>query len=99
MVYAFIMNEVEKRRIQLLQDTRKNYSDKNTPPAIHPRFQSAYRSLYQDEEQNHFFTRIILAVLVLGICFVLQQDEQQTLINIIQDDLFSEFFPLLVEFF
>ena len=96
MVYAFIMNEVEKRRIQLLQDTRKSYSNQNTPPAIHPRFQATYHSLYQEEEPNHFFTRIILAVLILGICFILQQQEQQTLINIIQEDLFSKFFPLFI---
>ena len=43
------MTETEKRRIALLAQTRKTYSDKNSPPAVHPRYKGAYQSIYKNE--------------------------------------------------
>ena len=45
------MTEIEKRRVKLLRDTRKTYSEKYAPPAIHPRYQSTYNSIYGPEEE------------------------------------------------
>ena len=44
------MTETEKRRSELLAQTRARYSEKYTPPAIHPRYQSTYHSIYQIAE-------------------------------------------------
>ena len=45
------MNDSEKRRRQLLEETRSLYSDRNSPPAVHPRYKFAYARLYGDEEE------------------------------------------------
>lgn len=97
------MTEVEKRRAKLLQDVRKNYSDRNTPPAIHPRYSSAYHSLYRDEfdEQvsmrNTFIMRLMIAALVFAFVFYIDYHKEefanissQTIIHEIQRDLFSQ---------
>lgn len=44
------MNNSEKRRRQLLEETRYLYSDRKIPPAIHPRYKNAYHKLYDSEE-------------------------------------------------
>lgn len=46
------MNDSEKRRKQLLEQTRSLYSDRRTPPAVHPRYRSAYGKLYQEEDPS-----------------------------------------------
>lgn len=106
MLYLYLgdfMTEVEKRRLQLLQDVRKKYSDRNTPPAIHPRYSSTYHTLYHESEeetmpkQGTFFLRVIIAGLIFGLVFMLdyRQEEiknvdSQTIINVLQDDLFGQ---------
>ena len=73
----FIMNDVEKRRLKLLQETRRNYSDKYSPPAVHPRFQSTYGSLYQEREYkpsehgSSFFVRSVIAILLFALFFLM----------------------------
>ena len=97
------MTDVEKRRIQLLREGRKNYSDKNTPPAVHPRYQSVYHSLYQDEFEEEtrprstFFLRLIIAALIFAFVFVIDYNKEeianvnsQTIVNEVQKDLFSK---------
>ena len=97
------MSDIEKRRTQLLQDTRKIYSDTYSPPAIHPRYQSAYSSLYGTEAQEKmpgikmFLVRCIVAILIFGVLFLLDYREEkivnvcsQTIISEIQKDLFSQ---------
>lgn len=99
----FIMSDIEKRRLKLLQETRKSYSEKYAPPAIHPRFQSTYLSLYSDEIEEHskshygFLSRTIIAILVFALCFIMEQQNEtiwnidsQTIVNIVQEDLFSK---------
>lgn len=46
------MTDAEKRRIQLLQQTRALYSDRGNMPAVHPRYQSVYGDLYHMREQE-----------------------------------------------
>ena len=47
------MNDSEKRRQKLLEQTRRLYSDKRDAPAVHPRYGAVYRSLYGDEEEHY----------------------------------------------
>ncbi|MEE1315317.1 MAG: hypothetical protein UHS49_06090 [Faecalimonas sp.] len=67
------MTETEKRRSELLAQTRARYSEKSAPPAIHPRYQNAYYSLYpearaeSDEKRGSFGVRMLLAVLLLAL--------------------------------
>ena len=96
------MNEVEKRRLKLLQEVRKNYSDKNTPPAIHPRYSSTYYSLYQNDDMQNtprstFLLRLIIAALIFAFVFVIDYNKEeianvssQTIANEIQKSLFSQ---------
>lgn len=97
------MTDVEKRRLKLLQDVRRNYSDKNTPPAIHPRYSYAYHSIYSDEtdEQSQprstFFLRLIIAAFIFAVIFMVDYHEEkivnvdsQTIVNEVQKDLFSK---------
>lgn len=99
----FVMNDVEKRRLQLLQETRKNYSDKYSPPAVHPRFQSTYDSLYRDcqneqtEEHGTFFVRAVIAVLIFALFFLMDYSNEkigtvdsQIVINEVQRNLLGE---------
>lgn len=84
MVYAFClhikrgtMTEVEKRRLKLLQDTRKTYSMHNSPPAIHPRYQSVYLSLYGTEEEeatkagSSFLVRTMIAIFIFVLFYAM----------------------------
>ena len=97
------MSDIEKRRTQLLQDTRKIYSDQYSPPASHPRYQSVYASLYDegfDEKSSNiklFFIRLFVAVLIFGAIFLLDYREEKIanvnsnmIIREIQKDLFGE---------
>lgn len=67
------MNESEKRRKQLLAQARDMYSDKHTPPAIHPRYQSLYARLYQDSgyerpmEKGTFGIRAFICLLLFAL--------------------------------
>ena len=57
----------EKRRRQLLDETRYLYSDRRTPPAVHPRYGAAYHKLYGTEETGAVSTFGIRVFL----CFML----------------------------
>ncbi len=65
------MNEAEKRRKQLLEETRSLYSDWRTPPAVHPRYRAAYGKLYRRENSQEdlpgtFGLRTFLCVLLFA---------------------------------
>ena len=98
-----IMNDVERRRIKLLQETRKNYSDKHSPPAIHPRFQCTYDSLYRDKKngkpnkQGTLLVRTIIAILLFALFFFMDYHNEkigmidsQVVIREVQRDLFGK---------
>ena len=99
----FVMNDVEKRRLQLLQETRRNYSDKYSPPAVHPRFQSTYDALYRDrqneqmEEHGTFLVRVVIAVLLFTLFFLMDYSNEkigavdsQVVISEVQRNLLGE---------
>ncbi len=75
------MNPAEKRRKQLLEQTRRRYSDRRDPPAVHPRYGSAYSSLYEEEwEGSHAGTlgiRIFLCLLLFAAFVTLDKQEQE----------------------
>lgn len=98
-----IMTDVEKRRLKLLQEVRKNYSNKNVPPAVHPRYSATYHSLYQDEYDNQsyprntFFMRLIIAALIFAFVFVIDYNKEeianinsQSIINEVQRNLLGQ---------
>ncbi len=63
------MTETERRRAELLQYTRRLYSEKQAPPAVHPRFQGTYHSLYSAEEDSGggrgtFGIRVVISILL-----------------------------------
>ena len=65
------MNDSEKRRKQLLNQTKNLYSDYRTPPAVHPRYANTYASLYreadgEDEVPGSLGLRILLCVLLFA---------------------------------
>lgn len=68
--------ETEKRRKDLLEQTRSLYTDKNPVPAVHPRYRNAYNSLYRQEEDpdtGSFGLRtLICCLLFLG--FILMDE-------------------------
>lgn len=51
------MTEAEKRRMQLLQQTKALYGDGRGAPAIHPRYQSVYGQLYNSKENEAKYNR------------------------------------------
>lgn len=99
----FVMTEIEKRRSELLAQTRDIYKEKKSPPAIHPRYQSAYLSLYKDETEeipaspNTFLIRTLIAFFVFVLFFVIDYRKEtfgtvdsQSIIEAIHTDLFSQ---------
>lgn len=55
-----------------MHQTRELYSDKKLPPAIHPRYQSCYESLYDTESDKSgtystLGIRIFIAVLLFAL--------------------------------
>ena len=72
------MNESEKRRKQLLEETRSLYSDWRTPPAVHPRYRAAYGKLYKREEDQEempgtFGLRALLCFLLFAAFVAMDQ--------------------------
>ena len=63
------MNESEKRRRQLLEQTRSLYTDQGIPPAVHPRYGSVYTDLYSSGEETGkgtFGIRVMLCLLLFA---------------------------------
>lgn len=75
------MTDTEKRRIELLEQTRKTYSDSYAPPAVHPRYGAVYQSLYQkereDKKTSSFVMRFVIAILLFGLFFVANKKEMK----------------------
>ncbi len=87
------MTETEKRRTELLEQTRKIYSERYMPPAVHPRYRAAYQSLYKDEPEekpvSSFAVRLVIAILLFGVFFMANQKglkEAEIVANEIQQE-------------
>ncbi len=90
------MTETEKRRTELLNQTRQLYSDKYAPPAVHPRYSSVYKSLYQQEPQKSrrgsLKITVLILVLLIGAFVIVKEDkmdEVKTVIYEIKEDIMT----------
>ncbi len=86
------MNDSERRRRQLLEETRERYSDRFVPPAVHPRYGSSYRKLYGEEEiegVSTFGVRAFLCLLLFA-AFVTMDMKKQEVFNMDSDRIVKE---------
>lgn len=95
------MNETEKRRKQLLEETRRRYGDSRVPPAIHPRYGGVYTNLYGNENEEagmprSFGVRLMIAI-VLFSAFIAMEDQKVKVANVSSERIVSEIEKLPVE--
>ncbi len=91
------MTDTEKRRTELLEQTRQLYSEEYAPPAVHPRYGAIYKSLYQEQpaagKRSTFGIRLLIAVLLFGLVFLANKNkvqEAETVMNEIKKDVWTE---------
>lgn len=79
-----MMNDSEKRRKELLEQTRERYSDYRTPPAVHPRYGSAYSQIYGSDEPSASGTLGIRAFFcfLLFTVFVAADYKEEKILNV-----------------
>lgn len=77
------MDQIEKRRKRLLEETRNIYSDRNRPAAIHPRYGSIYSENYDytKETKGTFGIRFVLCLLLFAL-FLTMDYTNNTMFNI-----------------
>lgn len=69
------MNDSERRRRELLQQTRRLYDERRDIPAVHPRYGRIYNNLYSGKDEQteqtggSFYLRLVIGILCF-ICFV-----------------------------
>lgn len=90
------MTETEKRRNALLEQTRKMYSDKYAPPAVHPRYQAIYKSIYkidtekqEGQKTSSLGVRFVIAILLFGVFAIASEndmEEAKKVVNVIQQE-------------
>lgn len=75
------MNETEKRRQELLEQTRKKYQNSNSVPAVHPRYRAAYTSIYGEAENETGNSgsgfRLFLAIAIFGVFVAMDQSGEK----------------------
>ena len=76
------MNEAEKRRRELLEQTRYSYQESGIP-AIHPRYRASYSALYGEEEaeQGSLGIRTFICMILFAV-FVFMQNEGKDILHI-----------------
>ncbi|MXP76118.1 hypothetical protein GN277_12165 [Lachnospiraceae bacterium WCA-9-b2] len=79
------MNDSEKRRQRLLEQTRELYGEKRSIPAIHPRYGAAYHQIYSDEQPqippSTFGIRLFLCLLLFA-AFVSMDKNKSEVMNV-----------------
>lgn len=75
------MNSSEERRRELLEQTRRRYSDRWEPPAVHPRYGIVYHRLYDDGSEmstaGTFGVRLFLAFLLFAGFVTMDRQEYE----------------------
>lgn len=79
------MNDAERRRRELLEQTRSLYSDRKEMPVVHPRYRNAYRYLYGREEDEltedtkggTFGIRLFLCALIFAAFLTIDKQKQE----------------------
>ena len=79
------VNDSEKRRQRLLEQTRELYGEKRSIPAIHPRYGAAYHQIYSDEQPqippSTFGIRLFLCLLLFA-AFVSMDKNKREVMNV-----------------
>lgn len=87
------LNSSEKRRQQLLEQTRNMYSDKRSSPAVHPRYGNTYGYLYGREEEpagaGTLGIRTFLCVLLFA-AFVTMDKQDSKVFHVSSDQIVNE---------
>ncbi len=85
-------SDSEKRRRELLEQTRQRYSDRFSPPAVHPRYSGSYNRLYGEEGEvsdNTFGARVFLCLLLFA-AFVTMDMKKQEVFHVNSDRIVKE---------
>lgn len=70
------MNQTEQRRRELLESVKALYSEKRSPPAIHPRYRNTYAGLYEDEKESGGGSGIrVIISCILFVLFVMMDHQ------------------------
>ena len=100
------MNEYEKRRRELLKQTRAIYEETTPTPAIHPRYQRINGSLYDTTPKSMFGIRFAIAVVIFLMFFTMHQNEirfrtidSQYVAQKVSEDLLYQEFPTFIKRF
>ena len=91
------MNDAEKRRQELLEQTRALYNDRRTIPAVHPRYANAYHYLYgksqedinEDTKGGTFGIRLLLCALMFA-AFLTMDKQKQEVFHMSSSDIANE---------
>lgn len=73
-------NDSERRRRELLEQTRQLYSDRFVPPAVHPRYSGSYNRLYGEEAEGSgstFGARVFLCLLLFAAFVTMDMKKQE----------------------
>ncbi len=65
------MTETEKRRIELLSQTRNLYREQGSIPAIHPRYRATYQKVYGAEHEKMPKGSLHIRMFIAMLIFVL----------------------------
>ena len=85
-------NDSERRRRELLEQTRQRYSDHWNPPAVHPRYSGSYNHLYGEEaerSESTFGARVFLCLLLFA-AFVTMDMKKQEVFHVSSDRIVKE---------
>ena len=87
------MNDAERRRQELLEQTRALYNDRRTIPAVHPRYANAYHYLYgksqEDTKGGTFGIRLFLCALMFA-AFLTMDKQKQEVFHMSSSDIANE---------
>lgn len=76
------MNETEKRRKKLLDQTRNLYQDDRIVPAVHPRYKASYYQIYPERIELHkgtFGIRCLICIILFGAFIMMGPDSEKIL--------------------
>jgi len=77
------VNDSEKRRQRLLEQTRELYGEKRSIPAVHPRYGAAYHQIYGDEQTglppSTFGIRLFLCLLLFAAFVSMDKNKSEVM--------------------
>lgn len=77
------VNDSEKRRQRLLEQTRELYGEKRFIPAVHPRYGAAYHQIYSDDQTglppSTFGIRLFLCLLLFAAFVSIDKNQSEVM--------------------